>query len=41
MPAVVSNRDGSSGMRDELGQRREPLLSKYERNDSRISAVFN
>ena len=40
IPAVVSSSDGSSGMSDELGQRRQPLLSKYERKLSRISAEF-
>jgi hypothetical protein len=40
IPAEVSNSDGSSGMSDEDGSRLQPLLSKYERKLSRISAEF-
>ncbi len=40
MPAVVSSSEGSSGMSDEDGWRVQPLLSKYVRKLSRISAEF-
>ena len=40
MPAVVSSSDGSSGISDDDGCRRQPLLSKKERKLSRISAEF-
>lgn len=39
MPALVNKSDGSSGIRDEEGQRLQPLFSKKLRYFSRISAL--